>query len=174
MSRYGFKGASKSRRYMHRTIVFWVSSTAAYGRLGKTRTGNPLCVRRGREGADVYNLPGKAAWTRMRRGEGPLTRTQLYQSRLGWIGSCAAQDAIDEWPRALSVSDRLCHGYRLIRHAKIYIFNLRLATSYRTRGSRPFSDSHFRTGENLRTDWGEQTPFWRDTVNVTSDLSFSS
>ena len=28
-----------------------------------------------------------------------------------------------------------------------------------------FSDGHFRTGENLRTDWEERTPFWRDAVN---------
>jgi hypothetical protein len=48
----------------------------------------------------------------------------LSQSRLGWIGSCTARDAMDEWPKAVGESDRLCHGYRSIRHAKIYIFNL--------------------------------------------------
>ena len=37
-----------------------------------------------------------------------------------------------------------------------------------------FSDGHFRTGENLRTDWEERTLFWWDMVNVTLDLSFSS
>jgi hypothetical protein len=46
----------------------------------------------------------------------PLTR-----SRLGGIGPCAAWDAIDE---GRGPSDRLCHGYRSIRHTKIYLFNL--------------------------------------------------
>jgi len=59
-----------------------------------------------REGAGVYNLPGKLR-DEERRGEEPLTRTQLtnapFSSRLGWIGSCVARDAMDEWPRAVGV-----------------------------------------------------------------------
>ena len=80
----------------------------------------------------------------------------LSQSKLGWIGPCTARDAIDEWPRAVGVSDRLCHGYRLIQHAKIYIFNL--AKSTLSRGKRvdiAGSNSLQSAGCQMRTGWSE-------------------
>ena len=80
----------------------------------------------------------------------------LSQSRLGWIGSCTARDAMDEWPKAVGESDRLCHGYRSIRHAKIYIFNL--AKSTLSRGKRvdvAGSNSLQLAGHPKCTGWSE-------------------